>query len=390
MVRQVVIFEVFLASPSDMSPERQIVADIIEEQNQIWEPDRGVRLRLLTWDKDVTPGVGIDPQAVINEQIGDDYDLLIGVLGTRFGSPTTRAGSGTEEEFLRAHERFRETGSPKIMLYFSEKPLPPDDIDLEQLGKVRDFREDVSEEGVLYGSFRSGDEFEKLLRLHLNRVLKDLMVPSAVPARSEAPPEEEMEESEPVEAGLIDSLEEVFERGAEFREVMSRMTEATTDLGERLEQRRAQMQKLGQVQNGQGLKRAKAAILGAAADVSRFVRGIKVEIPAYSESFGGLANASTELVGLLRHFETDESKEDVEEAEEQSEALLESIRTSRASVAEFRQTIAKWPPVSKSLNKARRDAVNVLEELDQEMEISENLQEEVVIALRDYLSDSGM
>ena len=43
--------------------------------------------------------MGSDPQQIINSQVSDEYDIFIGILWTRFGTPTERAGSGTEEEF---------------------------------------------------------------------------------------------------------------------------------------------------------------------------------------------------------------------------------------------------------------------------------------------------
>ena len=45
-----------------------------------------------------TLGLGIDAQDVINRQLGE-YDIFLGIMNTRFGSPTHRADSGTEEEF---------------------------------------------------------------------------------------------------------------------------------------------------------------------------------------------------------------------------------------------------------------------------------------------------
>jgi len=36
----------------------------------------------------LVPGVGPDAQAVINNQVGEDYDIYIGILGHRFGTQT--------------------------------------------------------------------------------------------------------------------------------------------------------------------------------------------------------------------------------------------------------------------------------------------------------------
>ncbi|MYD31374.1 MAG: DUF4062 domain-containing protein, partial [Nitrospira sp. SB0661_bin_20] len=62
---------------------------------------------VVRWETRTTPGFGKDPQDVINKQISDAYDIFIGIMWTRFGTPTPRAGSGTEEEFLRAYDRYK-------------------------------------------------------------------------------------------------------------------------------------------------------------------------------------------------------------------------------------------------------------------------------------------
>jgi len=69
---------------------------------QSLEKTHGITLRLIGWPDTVRPGVGVDPQNVINQQVRDQYDIYVGVWGSRFGQSTPRAGSGTEEEFRQA------------------------------------------------------------------------------------------------------------------------------------------------------------------------------------------------------------------------------------------------------------------------------------------------
>ena len=64
-------------------------------------------LDLLRWETHTRPGIGQSAQDVINPQIGDDYDIFLGMFGIRFGTPTREWQSGTEEEFRRALSRFK-------------------------------------------------------------------------------------------------------------------------------------------------------------------------------------------------------------------------------------------------------------------------------------------
>lgn len=158
---------VFLSSSSDLAKEREIFKGVVDEINRILS-DSEVRLELVMWETNSVPSIGKDAQSLINEQIGDDYDIFVGVMWTRFGTPTPRAGSGTTEEFNRAYERL--TSNPtqsRILFYF--KDSPPDslsDIDPQQLSKVYDFKEQLKSKGLL-GIYKSPDDFANLVRLHL-------------------------------------------------------------------------------------------------------------------------------------------------------------------------------------------------------------------------------
>ena len=126
--------------------------------------DARITLRVLSWPDDVRPGVNADPQAEINRQIGFGYDIYVGLLGSRFGTPTPRSGSGTEEEFERALATFqRDSRLVRLLFYFKRASQDPFSVDVEQLGKVNHFREALGPRGVLYHDFQDTNEFVQQL-----------------------------------------------------------------------------------------------------------------------------------------------------------------------------------------------------------------------------------
>lgn len=125
MVEQITVIRVFLASPGDLQVEREIIDAMIEDLNKTWCFSLGIILRLVRWEHDVRPGISTDPQAVVNAQVRDDYDVFLGMLWGRMGTPTPRHSSGTHEEFERAISRWNSTGSPEIMIYFKDAPCAP-------------------------------------------------------------------------------------------------------------------------------------------------------------------------------------------------------------------------------------------------------------------------
>ncbi len=170
MARQEHVLSVFVASPSDVEAERGKLEDVIREFNVAWSREFSVRFDLVRWETHAHPGTGADAQDVINEQIPDDYDLFVGIMWHRYGTPTGRAGSGTVEEFDRAKTRYdNDPKSIQLMIYFKDEPVPPSKLDPEQLAKVNVFRESLGDEGALYWKFDEVEQFEKLIRLHLIR-----------------------------------------------------------------------------------------------------------------------------------------------------------------------------------------------------------------------------
>lgn len=133
MPQQQVILNVFLASPSDVSYEREVIQNIINELNKTWSKNLNLRLELLRWETDVVPSFGEYSQGVINQQIGSDYDIFIGLLWSRFGMPTKDYESGTEEEFYRAYELHNSGKDIDLLIYFKNDPIAFEDIDPHQI-----------------------------------------------------------------------------------------------------------------------------------------------------------------------------------------------------------------------------------------------------------------
>ena len=110
--------------------------------------------------------MGATAQAIINNQVLDKCDLLVGVFWTRIGTATDNYESGTVEEI----ERHINAGKP-TMLYFSSQPVALDTVDLDQIAKLKSFKESCRGRG-LYESYDSHADFRtkfyRQLQLKLN------------------------------------------------------------------------------------------------------------------------------------------------------------------------------------------------------------------------------
>jgi hypothetical protein len=156
-----------IATPSDVSNERQVVRDAVHYWNAILADDRRVVLLPVAWETHAHPMMGERPQALINQQVLMDCDLLIAVFWTRLGSPTGEAPSGTVEEI----EEHLKAGKP-AMIYFSDAPVRLDSVDEAQYRALRDFRADCARRGLI-GTFESLSELEVKVRRDLIQLVLD-------------------------------------------------------------------------------------------------------------------------------------------------------------------------------------------------------------------------
>jgi hypothetical protein len=144
------VLKIMLASPGDVSQERRLARDVIQEWNVIHAEDRRIVLMPVGWETHSTPQMGDRAQAIINKQVLADCDLLVAIFWTRLGSPTGVAASGTVEEI----EEHLEADKPAL-IYFSTAPVRLDSVDNTQYTALLEFKESCRSRGLV-------EEFEEL------------------------------------------------------------------------------------------------------------------------------------------------------------------------------------------------------------------------------------
>lgn len=213
MAKQITTLSIFLASPSDVSNERSIVKEVINDLNQSYLKALNLNFELLSWENSTFPSFGEYPQDVINKQIGDDYDIFLGILWSRFGTPTNEAESGTIEEFERANARRLKNEQLEICFYFKTDPIDPYKINFEQFQKIKNFKDSLPQLGGYYWEFNS-QNFIKTLRDHLIKIsqkwlLKPNIVQSQISLKETATKQSEIIEVE--DEGIYDIFENMNE-----------------------------------------------------------------------------------------------------------------------------------------------------------------------------------
>lgn len=173
--------EIFVAAPNDVQAEREILKTVVNELNRGIANHFNFILEIKEWSQ-VPPGMGRPEDVILNNLPIENWDIFIGILWKRFGIPSggvdpqsgKRFISGTEEEFKLAYLSWKKTRKPYIMFYQCKRPIGIDEIDIDQLNRVKaffaEFNHDAKHPG-LYKSYKAIEEFQQIVRDDLTSLL---------------------------------------------------------------------------------------------------------------------------------------------------------------------------------------------------------------------------
>ncbi len=161
------VLNVLIASPSDVNEERTVVEKAIHDWNASHFSSTGIMLNPVKWESHAYPASGDRPQAIINRQIVESGDILIGIFGYKLGTPTGEAQSGTIEEI----EEFRKAGR-YVALYFSTADVPRG-ADRTQLEALESYKKDRQKD-TLYFEFEDVSSLRDHLIRHLPKIVHEV------------------------------------------------------------------------------------------------------------------------------------------------------------------------------------------------------------------------
>ena len=315
---------------------------------------------------------------MINGQIGADYDIFIGILWSRIGTPTPRFSSGTLEEFHLAHEKWQSNpSSVELMIYFKDAPVAPSQMDAGQLTQIQEFKERLPASGGLYWVFQTADDFETEVRLHLARVVQSWrgrlgeakpqlrqaelaaadrnVVPNELNGASNTSTDDDASD-----LGLLDYMELVEEAATRHAAVLQRMTSAIKEIGRKTLERTAEA--IG-IAAQPTIASARKIFDASAHDLNEFSAAMQAEIPQMSQAHVDFLKYLSALTAAS--LEISESGTDkAVQILGQLDSLTEAISTTRTQMHEFRGNIASLPRMAVVFNKAKRRTLETLIVLD--------------------------
>lgn len=390
MPRNIISLALFVACPSDLQEERSLLEEVIQEQNPIWTRNFGVQIEPIFWETYVFSSFGSDAQDAINSQV-EDYDLFLGMLWGRFGTPTKRFGSGTEEEFERAYTKLQR-GEEKFNIFFYEKnaPIEPSKIDIDQLKKVKDFQQRLAQLGSLSKQFNSPDDFKRTARLDFSLYLQKnyaitarIIEPSASPIQvqveiSKSSTATESSSIQDLELGYLDHVIDFMERVEELKNFAVEGTKIMTSFREGLMEKTKILRELLSVKNIQNFIKARK-IVDEAADHFNQVGDQLEEV--YVDISSKLALAIDSLQKSLDKGAKQSSSWETTKQEIQPTLakLKTTFSSNRSGISRFRSTVESTPDTTAHFIKAKKRLASVIEKYEENFIKAENTIDQVLL-----------
>ena len=173
---------IFAACPGDVAAEKDRLRTVVQRL-KTHANECGFFLELLEW-RDVVPDMGRPQQIIFDQSEPKGWDIFVGVLWQRFGSPSGAVNpvdkspfeSGTHEEFQMAYDLWQRYRWPRILFYQCTRPRDVNLIDPEQLARVQKFVAEFLVKGAhpgLYQIYETVEQFAELVYDHIRAVIKD-------------------------------------------------------------------------------------------------------------------------------------------------------------------------------------------------------------------------
>jgi hypothetical protein len=384
---------IFLASPSDVSAERDLVSQVVAEWNQIHSRSHGVYFEILRWETNVSAGFGDDAQQVVSSQVGDDYDALIAIFWARVGTETPRSQSGSIEEYERALSRHAAGEQVEIAFFFKDAPVSLKEIDFLQAQAVDDLKARLHQDGALFKEFidMSGLRYEvNLLLDRLSRRFNRDSRGSERVAPSISNPTSDVTDRQAVDAapadvhlneeiGFIDISESMTTHSSIATEFLSEMTSRLNSMTQETSEVSSTLEELGKLGAAQPhvVKPLIARITNGMDGFSDFLETRGSE---YAEHSLGVAEDARSLIDLARDFQTSDAS--LGEFEGNLAILLGTMDEGLKSMGGMLDSTEGLPRMTVAFNHSRRRLANNLKQYIADSQSARNVVQKALDEIR--------
>ena len=157
------IIELFLASSNELKAERDAIEIWIRRENDRLAT-KGIYLKLNLWEDFIS--------AMSQTRKQDDYNKVVLSSSIFISLFATKVGQYTREEFETAYQNFKAGGATQyIYTYFKNAQINTNNMNLEELSKLDQFKKYLGAEGHFYDTFDTKEHLLLQLKTQLDKLL---------------------------------------------------------------------------------------------------------------------------------------------------------------------------------------------------------------------------
>ncbi len=380
-------YKLFIASPSDLNDDRQSIDEVIRELNLSFGQQNNIVIEGLKWETHSAPGASNGHvQEIISQDIGNDYDLFIGLMWLKFGTPTNVAGSGTEEEFSNALSRFQNNPKSIQILFYFKNALPKSLLDINpfELEKINNFKNNLGDENVLYWNYNTIEELQGFLRLHIPRRINNLKEVAPKSLKKE----EVMEVNAVVitnDLGLLDYIEISENCLNESTTAICNITTATQWIGDRLTEKTDEINNLNKYRNHANNSLFRKSLMQTAQLMNEYASRIGVETPIFFENYAGAIQALSAIINISDDFYDKDNIDELIDSKKSIILMNAGISEALDGMLGYYDSVNSLPRIEKEINRAKRNVLAKLDELINNMKVSSQLAIELIRAISEKI-----
>ena len=143
--RGITAYDLLISCPGDVNEFIDVIRDCIDNFNRVLGSVNNMEVVAKHWSTDSYPQSGGKPQELLNQQFVRECDAAVALFWTKFGTPTDKYGSGTEEEIEEML-----ASNKQVFMYFLDKPINPSSVDMDQYKKVGEFKTKYKDRGIYF------------------------------------------------------------------------------------------------------------------------------------------------------------------------------------------------------------------------------------------------
>lgn len=356
------LVRIFLATPSDVSPEREVVKTVINEINGTLGAALNFRTEVTGWEN-VPPARGKSAQKVISSYIGENYDIFLGVMWSRVGTPTDGAESGTIYEYESALKLDDNREDFQLMWFFKDDNIEFSKIDPIQLSKVKSFRETVANDGCYYDVFKSSD-FEKKLRMHLSSTIPKLLKKETAELAkakldTSQPTIKKTSNTDIDGAGLLDYRVDLDDASNKFGRLLMELSSGLELVNEANNNATSKLNTINGSPNSPDPKEIMLILEEPSEALNLYSIEVEEIIPDLEIEFNKMITAATGIQIFNLNNTTDNNNNE-EENKIAIHGLIKDITEAKDNLASFRKILKKTLPLTRNYRNARDKTVSSL------------------------------